>query len=569
MEGSGLTWNDGLPRVEGYSNLLWLLAVAGLGALGLDLILAARLLGLACLAGVLALLTWRSGKGSERPAWQHLLPGLLLFALAAPVAAWAIGGLEQPLVALLLALAIPLCYRLMESERPRAHTALAASLALGLLCLTRPDGPLFTMGALLAALLARRLAGRRMHARVLLLLACFPLLCSAGQLAFRVQYYGAWVPNTALVKLHFSIHHLLGGLKYVVHGLLALAPLSLAALLWLGRAGLARNPRALLLLVLTALWLGYVAVVGGDFFAAFRFFLPVLVFFSFALVEAAREHGGRLAAWGRSRRYTAGAVVTTGLTLFLLLQRYDSGSRHAAGEDWEWQGRAIALALRASFAAERPLLAVTAAGCLPYWSGLPCLDMLGLNDHYLPRHPPRDIGQGALAHELGSADYVLSRRPDIVCFHVGERVATFPSGLEMQARPEFQAAYVAVPLRLEAPRPFTATLWFRRDSPLVGLRVRGGEIRVPGHLLTAEPGTLVRSHAGRLMAVLTAACPAGILLDGVDENWSALVHSRPRGAVRAVLRQEGARTRVTLRTEQAEPILVEELLLTRGPAATH
>ena len=32
LEGKGLTWNDDLP-VEGYSNLLWVLACAGVGAL--------------------------------------------------------------------------------------------------------------------------------------------------------------------------------------------------------------------------------------------------------------------------------------------------------------------------------------------------------------------------------------------------------------------------------------------------------------------------------------------------------------------------------------------------------
>ena len=35
LEGHGLTWTDG-PRVEGYSNLAWLLLCAGAGALGAD-----------------------------------------------------------------------------------------------------------------------------------------------------------------------------------------------------------------------------------------------------------------------------------------------------------------------------------------------------------------------------------------------------------------------------------------------------------------------------------------------------------------------------------------------------
>ena len=46
LEGHGLTWTEGKP-VEGYSNLLWILLVSGLGLLGTDPIVSARLLGFA------------------------------------------------------------------------------------------------------------------------------------------------------------------------------------------------------------------------------------------------------------------------------------------------------------------------------------------------------------------------------------------------------------------------------------------------------------------------------------------------------------------------------------------
>src|SRR4051812_5043075 len=47
IHGQGLTWNDG-ERVEGYSNLLWILLVSGLGVLGMDLVDATLLLGILC-----------------------------------------------------------------------------------------------------------------------------------------------------------------------------------------------------------------------------------------------------------------------------------------------------------------------------------------------------------------------------------------------------------------------------------------------------------------------------------------------------------------------------------------
>ena len=47
--GHGLTWDD-YEKVEGYSNLLWVLGCAALGRLGLDLVVAARVLGATSMA---------------------------------------------------------------------------------------------------------------------------------------------------------------------------------------------------------------------------------------------------------------------------------------------------------------------------------------------------------------------------------------------------------------------------------------------------------------------------------------------------------------------------------------
>ena len=57
LQGHGLTWNDG-ERVEGYTNLLWILGVSLFGRLGLDLITAARVLGFLGTAGPIAAVVW-------------------------------------------------------------------------------------------------------------------------------------------------------------------------------------------------------------------------------------------------------------------------------------------------------------------------------------------------------------------------------------------------------------------------------------------------------------------------------------------------------------------------------
>ena len=91
-------------------------------------------------------------------------------------------------------------------------------------------------------------------------------------------------------------------------------------------------------------------------------------------------------------------VIILSFIYYTHAQFTDLQSKRAIDEQWEWDGQVIGLLLKEAFGASQPLFAVTAAGSLPYWSELPALDMLGLNDYYLPRHPPQNFGQGWIGH---------------------------------------------------------------------------------------------------------------------------------------------------------------------------
>src|SRR6185503_1960697 len=118
---------------------------------------------------------------------------------------WAIGGMEQPLVAGLLAWATVLCYRPIENNKTNARAFLLPGLFFALLCVTRLDGALFTLAAVLTILLTRKLD--RSSWRKGFVLAALPVLFTLLQIAFRRVYYGEWVPNTALVKFTPSLKH--------------------------------------------------------------------------------------------------------------------------------------------------------------------------------------------------------------------------------------------------------------------------------------------------------------------------------------------------------------------------
>jgi 3',5'-cyclic AMP phosphodiesterase CpdA len=59
------------------------------------------------------------------------------------------------------------------------------------------------------------------------------------------------------------------------------------------------------------------------------------------------------------------------------------------------------------------LVAVIPAGAIPYESGLPTIDMLGINDEHIA-HVDLDLGRFGAGHEKFATAYVLDRRPDII-----------------------------------------------------------------------------------------------------------------------------------------------------------
>jgi hypothetical protein len=524
LEGLGLTWNDG-ERVEGYSNLLWVLGVAALGRLGLDLVDAARVLGLLGAGAVIVAIARALAPATGREALR-VAPAVLVPALCGPIAAWAIGGLEQPLVAGLLAWALVLSYPLLTSGK-QPHWALGVPF--GLLCLTRPDGPIFVVCAVAAILLLRRSPDA--------LAACARLaapsvVLTLAQLAFRRAYYGEWVPNTALVKIALTPERLEAGLSYVTAGMWAFWPLLVLASALSAIAPPDARRRLVFLAFPLVAWTSYVVFIGGDIFPARRPLVPSLVILALMVAEGVRAAAQLSAA----RRRAVLAFTWAMLALLVVVQRRDGENYRAAQEMWEWEGQSIATALGAGFGDRKPLLATTAAGCLPYWSRLPSLDMLGLNDAYVPRHRPAAFGKGFLGHELGDSGYVLRRAPDLVIVGGprGGAKGHFFADTQLLAEPEFQRHYTLAWFEGTTPYHVRSGVWVRRDSPRVGIVASADTLTIPGYLFNGDPTTTARLDAdGRFAVTATADHPlklASVTLprglwrvSGLPGRWSLVI----------------------------------------------
>jgi hypothetical protein len=313
-DGDGPVAVIGGPRVEGYSNPLWVFALVPWRWLGLDLIVVSKLLGVlafaaANLAGFGLIAAAQGRRARAFGAAEVCLAALGASCLELVV--WVPAGLENALFgALLLGL---LFLDARESQQPERWGL--SGLAGFALSITRPEGALYAAPIVLFKLLralARREPRRQAVAAALLFAVPLALYHLGHFLVFR-----HWLPNTYLAKP--GGRELSAGLAYLLEnarqsGLLWVTPLALI--------GLYGQPR--LKLPCAWVWLAGVTFVlysGGDWMPHARFlslFAPaVLVLAALGLQRlsqlAARSTRGALpveavafglavavgSAWGR------------------------------------------------------------------------------------------------------------------------------------------------------------------------------------------------------------------------------------------------------------------------------
>lgn len=467
INGKGLTWNDGHP-VEGYSNLLWILIISLLGKFGMNLILAARILGIACSIGTFAVISsYFKAKNIKK---EYVFLAVFLLVTTPCFTVWAIGGLEQPLYIFLLTLTLTEVSKIVND---RSRTIYLLPLWLGLLAITRPDGFLFTILTTIFLLFVFKKNRKDLIKVTLVVLV--PSLFLLGQLIFRYNFYGELVPNTALVKVKVTLHHALRGGFYVFKaffGTLLLSSLGLCYLFYLVYKK--KNLFGFYLLLNVAAWTAYVVTVGGDIFPAFRHYYAVLIIFVFAIIFGLNEMQFSF----KTKSSKTGFIVILLLNPFIQLLIPDN--QNAIDERWEFRGMKLGETLKTTFP-KNTIIAVTAAGCIPYSSELPTIDMLGLNDYYTPRHPPKNFGSGMLAHELGDANYVLGRNPDVIIYHMGA-VPRFNVGDQMKINPVFIDNYVEVLARQSNDEHI---LYFNKYGKNTGIIKTGNIIKIPAYLMSS------------------------------------------------------------------------------------
>lgn len=432
INSGALDWNIG-ERVEGYTTFLHVILCAGLGALGMDLLDAARAINFVSYgaAACLPFLLFRQLCGLPL-----VLMGAALIIINPNLIGWVWGGMETPFSVFILGLGHGLMlYALRTPESLTARLSGLIGFAFGLATLTRPDHGLH---ALMAGLFILYGATPRWKNFIAFLIPAGLLV--GGQMLFRIFYYHDILPNTFYAKMvDAPAATALQGLHYIIDGLAAAPGLYAAGLTTLVTLLFLKDTRRMALYGLGSIGLNmfYILKTGGDHMPGFRFMLPWLCLCVFALILLGTKiRKDRqvffiaallpLLAWNLDPKIDIRSIDTTALV-----------------------GRTVGEYIQKNWP-QGSVVALNAAGAIPYFNkDKKFIDMMGLNDKHIARRAVPDRGlvwQKKPGHSKGDGAYVLARKPDFIILSssVGDASSGLPvllSDLELKESQDFASCY--------------------------------------------------------------------------------------------------------------------------------
>lgn len=274
--GHGPRYNlgDGAP-VEGYSNFLWMAIGAVVERLGGDISFWMPLLSFV-LGGLLLVHFSKTLIRYFDVDVEVATLSTLALACFPPFAVWSTGGLAtmaQTLLTFVL-------YERLVLSRDR-WSGVGAGLAAAALALVRAEGIAWVVVLLIlgtgARLLSRENVSLRRRLAPVAVTAAMVAVIFTAYYAWRYDYYGTLVANTALVKVSFGLEKLLRGISYVTGFFLAFV--TPVVFLACGPAAIRRGgvPAAVAFTMAVAPPT-YSAVVGGDYMTMGRMILAGIPF---------------------------------------------------------------------------------------------------------------------------------------------------------------------------------------------------------------------------------------------------------------------------------------------------
>ena len=433
LNGHGLVFNP-KERVEGYTNFLWIIILSIFAKFGLDIIVVSKILGVA--SGCIALFllykisTLFFQKRNRSPdsvlAWFFTLSPSLLLASNSAFAYWSISGLESAFFVMTVLLSV---YFYLTNQR-----LMIVSSALS--TLIRPEGALLFVIIMLHKLFFKKDKLKD----CLFSLAGFTILLLPF-LIFKIFYYGDILPNSFYAKTGFSLEYIKSGLEYFwiflkhygLWGILYLLPIVFYKSL---------DDKQKLFLLFAYIYTFYVILIGGDVLKVHRFFLPVLpflyLFYTFSI--------GRLFLMFKKRSLAILSSMSlifllSALAFFIPHQWIKGVRKNELGlvKKMEFLAKSLGENYGSDFS-----IAASTIGALSYYLDAKVIDMLGLTDKYISRHP--EIVPGMISswkERKFNTQYLLSLDPDFILFST-ERKPSAPAERALFLNSKFRENYYLI-----------------------------------------------------------------------------------------------------------------------------
>jgi len=394
-QGNGPVFNVG-ERVEAFSNPLWVLILALAALARIDIVTAAKVIGLACGAITLVVLvrlcrrTFAFSPAATLVAAVYLSTNITLVY-------YAISGLETAFYMMSLVLMI---YLLTERKNVPAGVACAA------LALTRPEGILYVVPLAVGCLL-NGCGWRRLLMILLIPVGAYGLLTLS-----RLLYFGTLLPNSYAAKIGTlpssiepTVSRAMAFQQYTWN--VATVQKPLLSIVIIGAVVCAGRTIAPMIVsvAVAALFVWYSR---GDWMSFWRFYAPVVPFLTAFWVGALE-----FIRVGLGRSYRARA-----LSVIILLPLLVNAARTIKDVEALERGDVFNPAMHsrahvrigaylASLGSPGDVVVANEIGAIGYYSGCTTIDMLGLTD----RTVPSLLRRGALD---AYADYILGRRPTFI-----------------------------------------------------------------------------------------------------------------------------------------------------------
>lgn len=441
LEGNGLVWTDG-QRVEGYTPFLWVVLIAAVGWLNIDLVLASKLLG--TFFAFSTILFFFTGKNKSIPI------GGLLLATNCCFVFWACGGLEPVMCSFFIFLGCTLYLR----ENKNSSLFFINGTIFCFAAMTRLEGLLFFGTTFLFILLCGSLHFKKRFKNTVFFALGF-LIVFLPYFIWRFVYFGHLFPCTFYAKGGTNIFKMLFGARYLLHFLATFGfPLVLILFVKNFRNFITKH---IYLILLISAYSFYVFVIGGDHMLGYRFFVPILPLFYLFVQECFYAFRFK----GAPALTIAVAILLVAVNFYFscsMIPRGPEATIVAVKPHFQYRvcqtvpdpaayfGKHVGLYIKDHWPKDS-IVALNGAGAGPYYSRMNCIDMLGLNNYVIAKRKidldvsfllkdPANIfklffpkGRAELSQQIrqrysfwqllpghgkGDGKYVLSQKPDYI-----------------------------------------------------------------------------------------------------------------------------------------------------------